>query len=570
MRCVVVIAIGLAAPLALNAQLAPLERSDPWRPAVCGVARVADSLAQRGDRAQALVVLQRALTPDSKDADAWHRYGVLLWQSTGTRRDGYMGDLTTIRTLSTADSALRMATKLASDRAEYWATLARFNLDSSAGSVRFAASQEWERAAREAERAGDTAQITLAAAEGGLAAWRRYLAIRNRALMSEGRTIRLQTNMRWERRLARDYVEAYVRRIAPPTGVSEYESVLSRFRRAERLAPASLRNARLLYMALADGNRWGELLSAANRRAATSTFDGQARFERGLALVRLGQLAPARTAFDSALATLDDARDPDASTSYNELELEFLARVTFAEFAWSNDELGLHGADTERAEIYLRYGPPDEILTIAGAASVISNELIAGVTQATSSRDDFGSTLLWFCRNGTVVFFDLPAGYGTARMPNVDRGYIRDVQRASPLRWDNLALPAEVDSSLLRVMRFRAAADAVELLVLAQVPRAALRDSTFVAADSALVSLRLVDDRATVATIASDTLPLAGSPLATRSWVTRQAARSGILQISSRVPEPVHLPLCSRNRSRSTTSGGGPAPIVLVLPSPTW
>jgi GWxTD domain-containing protein len=574
----------LAAPIASHAQLAPLERTDPWRPATVGVARVADSLAQRGDTAQALALLRQVLTPYSKDADAWHRYGLLLWQSTGSRRDGYMRDIGTIRTLSTADSALRMATKLASDRAEFWATLARFNLNSGAGSVRYAATQEWERAAREAERVGDTAQIALAAAESGLAAWRRYLGIRNRALMSEGRTIRLQTNMRWERRLARDYVEAYLRRIAPPTGISEYELALSRFRQAERLAPASLRNARLLYMALADGDRWSELLSVANRRAAASTFDGQARFARGLAQVRLGQLAPARAAFDSALVTLEDSerarifsltrllapggdiaalggldsaawvalqpdarraanaffwatRDPDASTLYNELELEFLARVTFAEFAWSDDELGLQGADTERAEIYVRYGPPDEILTIAGAASVISNELIAGVDRATSSRDDFASTLLWFYRSGTVFFFDLPPGYGTARLPNVDRGYIRDVQRASPVRWDNVALPAEIDSSLLRVTRFRAGADSAELLIVAQVPRAALRDSSVAAASSAVLSLRLVDDRATITPIATDTLPLVGSPLATRTWVARQAARAGIVQLESRVPD---------------------------------
>lgn len=614
LRVLVAVAM-LAAPLASHAQLAPLERTDPWRPAASGIARVADSLAQRGDTAQALAVLRRVLTRYSKDADAWHRYGLLLWQSTGSRRDGYMRDLATIRTLATADSALRMATKLASDRAEYWGTLARFNLSSGAGSVRYAATQEWDRAAREAERAGDTAQVALAAAERGLAAWRRYLAIRNRALMSEGRTIRLQDNLRWDRRLARDYVEAYLRRITPPTGITEYELALSRFRQAERLAPASLRNARLLYMALADGDRWSELLAAANRRAAASTFDGQARFARGLALVRLGQLASARAAFDSAFATLEDterarifslarlaapggdiaalggldsaawvslppdarraadaffwaARDPDASTSYNELELEFLARVTFAELAWSDDELGLHGADTERAEIYVRYGPPDEILTIAGAASVISNELLVGVERAFGGRDDFASTLLWFYRSGTVFFFDLPPGYGTARLPNVDRGYIRDVQRASPVRWDNVALPAEIDSSVMRVMRFRAAADSAELLIVAQVPREALRDSSVAAASAAVLSLRLVDDRATITPIATDSLPLAGPSLATRTWITRQAARVGIVQLESRVPDVPRV-------SRGLVVADGPLPagfslsdLVLGTPRP--
>ena len=596
-----IIAVSLGMPLALPAQLAPLERSDPWRAAHHGIARVADSLAQRGDTTQALAVLQHALTRYSKDAEAWHRYGLLLWQSTGSRRDGYMRDVNTIRTLAKADTALRMATKLDGARADYWATLARFNLSSGAGSVRYAASQEWDRAAREAERAADTVQIALAAAERGLAAWRRYLSIRNRALMSEGRTLRLQTNMRWERRLARDYLESYLRRISPPTGVDEYEAALTRFQTAERLAPASLRNARLLYMALADGNRWSELLAAANRRATARPFDGQARFARGLALVRLGRLAPARAAFDSALATLDDAdrtrvfnlarlvapgadiaarggldsaawtalspdarrtaaaffwaaRDPDAETAYNELELEFLARVTFAEFAWTDDELDLKGADTDRAEIFVRYGPPDEILTIPGAASVISNELAVPATEATSSRDDFGSTLLWLYRSGTVFIFDLPPGYGTARVPNVDLGYVRDVERASPVRWDNIALPAEVDSSHLRVVRFRGNADSLDMLILSEIPRAALRDSAFSDSPSARLRLRIVDDRAMVRRIATDTLVLDGPPTATRSWTTRQPSRAGIVQLEARVPDSPRV-------SRGLVAVDGPLPV---------
>jgi len=218
----------LVAPLSISAQLAPLDRTNPWRPATTGVARLADSLAALGDTAQALERLQQSLARNRTDADAWHRYGLLLWQGTGdTRRAGYSANLEGIRMLSRADTALRMATKLASDRAEFWGTLARFNLNSGAGAVRYAATQEWNRAARAAERAADTSMMALASAERGLAGWRRYLSIRNRAIMSEGRTIKLQTNMRWERRLARDYVESYLRRITPPTGATEYEPALA-------------------------------------------------------------------------------------------------------------------------------------------------------------------------------------------------------------------------------------------------------------------------------------------------------------------------------------------------------
>jgi len=599
----------LVAPLSISAQLAPLDRTNPWRPATTGVARLADSLAALGDTAQALERLQQSLARNRTDANAWHRYGLLLWQGTGdTRRAGYSANLEGIRMLSRADTALRMATKLASDRAEFWGTLARFNLNSGAGAVRYAATQEWNRAARAAERAADTSMMALASAERGLAGWRRYLSIRNRAIMSEGRTIKLQTNMRWERRLARDYVESYLRRITPPTGATEYEPALALFARAEQLDPLSLRNARLLYMALAEGARWTELLAAADRRAKVSSFDGQARFARGLALVRLGRLAEAQAAFDTAQVTLDNvdrerlfslarlvspgadiavrggidsaawanltpsakratntffwaARDPDATTPYNELELEFLARVVYAEFAWSDDELRLNGADTERAEIFVRYGPPEEILTIPGTASAMQDDLVrtapgSGAELSLSSRDDFGSTMLWLYGNGTVYFFDLPPGYGTARLPNVDRGYVRDVQRASPVRWDNVDMPAEVDSTRLRVLRFRGSSDSLDLLVLAAVPSESLREADDNGPAMARVMVRLLDDRARSTPVAIDSLRLDASTSASGqfAWRARVPARSGIVQTETRVPDTRRV-----SRGMAVAEGGLPA-----------
>ena len=92
--------------MSISAQLAPLDRTNPWRPSTTGVSRLADSLTALGDTAQALERLQQSLAKNRTDADAWHRYGLLLWQSTGAaRRAGYSANLEGIRMLSRADTA---------------------------------------------------------------------------------------------------------------------------------------------------------------------------------------------------------------------------------------------------------------------------------------------------------------------------------------------------------------------------------------------------------------------------------------------------------------------------------
>lgn len=282
------------------------------------------------------------------------------------------------------------------------ATLGRFNLQSLVGSMRFAATQQMELAFHAASRVGDSSCIAQTADESGLAIWRRNETTINRAMVTDARHVQLQTSMRWQRGHAVDFVATFAIKIEPPTGTTDYLLALERFRMAEAVEPSNLRYSRHLFMVLAEGRRWEELLAMANARAARSPFDAQARFARGLALQRTGRGREASASFDSASAMLDDVErdrlfrldrslplvanvltgargldtsgvsrmspaqraavaalywavhDPVIATAEGELRVEFVARVVQAELRWTDDELGAHGADTDRGDIFVR------------------------------------------------------------------------------------------------------------------------------------------------------------------------------------------------------------------------
>jgi len=549
-----------------------------------------DSLTARGDTTQALAVLAAAVLPRSTNAAVWHRYGVLLWQSVAAnRRGGYMRDTKVTNTVRLADSALRLATQFAPDSAQYWITLAQFSLQSDMGPTRFAGSQQMANAQSAAERAGDSAWLALAADEVGLAAWRRRETTANRAFVGAGQRMQLQTNGRFPRARAKDYLASFANKIEPPTGRVDFETALAQFRRASATAPSNLTYSRHLFMVLATGERWEELLSVATQRASASAFDGQARFGRAVALHRLGRPAAARAAFDSALAMMDDAErlqlfrldrllppganvltgvrgmdaptlralppaqretmsalywalnDPRSATPENEAELEFYARVVQADWSWTDDMLARRGADTDRGDIFIRYGPPDNEMTLLGTASVQQDEspsksvLEGGSTVGgmTSTSQDGGATLAWLYRSGDAFFFDLSPGFGTARIPLTDQQFVSDVASIKPATWENVGGPLRVDSVPLRATRFRASRDSADVVLVAQIPSASLAEDGSRESQEIRVDLRLVDGAARV--YGRDTVRATAQaiPLSRTTWVRRMGVGATFVRIDA-------------------------------------
>ena len=595
----------------------------------------ADTLAARLDTAQAIAVLEAALKVQETNAALWHRYGQFQWRRAArARRGGYISDPKVIVALRLADSALRLATQFAPDSAEFWVTLGQFNLQSDVGSMRFAAVQQMAKAQSAASRVADSGWLAVAADEVGLAAWRRFEATGNRAQSISGQRVQLQTSGRWQRARAKDYLATIAKRIEPPTGSADFDAALSQFRVAVAAAPSQLRYSRHIFMAYAAKNRWDELLSAATKRGVTSAFDHQARFARGVALLRLGRVPEARAAFDSATALIDDderarlfrldrllppavnvvtgvrgmdaatyrqlsaierattaamywaLNDPKSVTVENEAELEFMARVTIADWIWTDDELGIRGTDTDRGDIFIRYGPPDEQLSIEGTASVQQDLSASGEVSSTAwskqnpsgppggmsaSSQLGGVTLAWIYTSGDVFFFDLAPGFGTARTPLSDQQFVHDLASIKPAAWGNVDAPVRIDSLSLRVTRFRAKNDSADVVLVTQVPARQLthavkaRGGTM--SDAAiLVDLRLVDGAAHVFGRDSSRASASEGPTGTirMSWVRRLGRGTSIVRLDALSPSAKQSANALRAISIEGAAGFGTSDILLT------
>src|SRR5689334_17306795 len=157
-------------------------------------------------------------------------------------------------------------------------------------------------------------------------------------------------------------------------------------------------------MLLAETSRWTEMASLARARTARQPADPWAWLSLGLAMQRGGKSEAAVGVFDTALTRLDvrergrlfaftrilsppdsiayskadtgtratrerqfwQLADPLWAREGNDPRTEFLARVTFAELRWTVEELNVRGADSDRGEMYIRYGPPNLIVALRG------------------------------------------------------------------------------------------------------------------------------------------------------------------------------------------------------------
>jgi GWxTD domain-containing protein len=133
--------------------------------------------------------------------------------------------------------------------------------------------------------------------------------------------------------------------------------------------------------------------------------------------------------------------------------MEFLARVAYAELRWSVDELGLRGSESDRGQVYIRYGPPDVIIGLSPSPS-------QGIT---------GTTNFWAYNFGLLFAFQGAPTFGTMRFPADDRSYANGITASTPVMWKNID-DITIDSLPIRVSRFRAAADSVDLVVAARAP----------------------------------------------------------------------------------------------------
>jgi GWxTD domain-containing protein len=456
----------------------------------------ADSLASEGDSAGALRLLDAAVRANSSDGEAWHRRGVLAWRMSGAeKRTGFMKRSANEALLNLADSSLRLATRYAPGSPGYLVDLGRFNLTSNSAGVRGRATRLFEEALKAARKGKDLAVLSRAADEMGMTWWRHYedLADRNiysvivsnvkdRTFTKDPRSIAYFVDRQTIRTAAQDW-----------SGAVEYLKAYELFSEAMRAQPSNTSAARHIYRALVDRQRWIELEHLARVRLIDDHTDGWAWLALGLGAHRLGDEHQSGTAFDSALAFLppgeraritnlsrivtpkdsisrnrlpvseleNDERmywlmaDPLWATSDNEGRNEFLSRAVFAELRFSVEEFGIHGIDTDRGDVYVRYGPPPAVISFPADALRQGEHRIR--------------ILWWYSTEETFLFRQLPT-YGVATLDPDDARVTQRLRDTVPVAWTNAGVKPLADSIDVALTRFRALADSSDVYFAAELP----------------------------------------------------------------------------------------------------
>ncbi len=470
-------------------------------PAASLVARSVASVA-RGDSVGALVLLDSAVRNDQRDAAAWHLRGTIALARARSGGRAKLMPPDEISLLRIADSSLRLAARIAPDSGRFALDLGRYFLFADFITLRAQAPGRFAHALEMATRANDLPLIAEAADELGMVAWRRYEAVANRRQIQGMPTVPLDALLE-QRHSAKNFLENFTREPPEKPGQLDYLKASELFIRASQANPSYERAIRHGFMALAEEGRWEELRHAAERRLEAAPHDGVAWLARGLASHELNDDRDATLAFDTALALVGPAErlrytnlsrilraedsaafvalpptqrdeaarvywtvsDPLTLTPGNEHRLEFLARVSYAELRWTSDDFDLHGADTDRGQIWVRYGPPPVIASFAPA-----DEQVTSLTSGEKNETGVGS-ILWYYPIGNFHFlFRAPPSYGVATYQGDYRQLAAEVRARAPVGWTNLRIDSEMDSIDVQLARFRGAADSIDLAVYANVP----------------------------------------------------------------------------------------------------
>ena len=510
-----------AAAAALAALLPVARAAGQDRAAGNGDARaaLADSLialalerARAADTSGALQALERATKVAPRYAHAFYQRGSMLARTT----DLGAGIGSAIRRRE-AVQQLDRALDLDPGNPRYLLELGRIRLRTPF--LRFDAERLLEKALRAAESRRDMRVLADVHYEIGQIFERRFTTIANRNLVEPMAPFSpaMAAN---DPRYVRDFLE---RRAHPieDAGELDYRKAESHFRAALVADPAHDGAAAGLFGLLAETRRYEELLRATDELRSTQPRAPRRYLARGLALHRLGRVADAEQAFDSALAllpartgremtslttilrrraasdyeklspeartTLDStywlAADPLELSPANEARVEYLARLAYADLRFSSPEFGHDGWKTDRGVIYARYGPPTRVATFmsgdANSATVFDNGDAGGGLTGIGGDPTGGiariTTVWWYEPANLALVFTGPPAMGVAWFADDFRAYAASVRETQPARLQDPAAP-RVDSVAVQIARFRPdsgaarAAGDVDVSVYADVP----------------------------------------------------------------------------------------------------
>ncbi len=490
----------MAGALLLTAAAAPAQQ-----PTLAVGATRADSLAR-------LAQLDADVARPDAPAATWHARGLLAWQlSQGKRAIGTRVDREQMRLNQAADSSLVQAVTLEPTNVRFLVDFATYRSQGSPF-VRAGATRYITRAFDAARAQGDSLAVAQMADALGVLAFKTYQTMFGRRMSlsngpgasmidilaqqagPDGRSVSSSADM------VRQVIESRSVPIGgnPPPGAAAYDDALGYFETATRASPTLPLPWRHRMAALADRQRWEELLVVARDRLTVAPWDPDAWLALGLAQHRSGQ--PGATAsFDSAFAQMTDvtrrrldnverimrpravkaldaltpderartmqfvwtAADPLWSVPGNEVRAEYLARVAFAELRYTDEEKGMRGVDTFPGDLHVRYGFP----------KVTANWSCSGAMAESDTPDSANQTcwLWWYAPRLQFIVHYMPI-FNHFRAGFEDVAVNEEIQSEAPASWANVPGVPAVDTIALRVARFRPDGERPSVLVSGAIP----------------------------------------------------------------------------------------------------
>lgn len=528
---------------------------------------VADSLiaaaldrARAGDTSSALRTLDRATKVAPKYAPAHYQRGVMLSRASELG----MSDLFRRRS---ATKAIKRALDLDPGNPLYLIELGRIRLKTPF--LRLDAQRLFRRALEAAEKRGDRRVLADVHWELGQIHERRYVTMANRRMMTSSVQSFDPDIAIGDWHYTKDFFTQWSVPIEN-AGEIDYRKAEEHYRQALAADSTHIGAATGLLGLLHDGLRYEEMAAVASALRQAAPNEPRLLMGHALALHRLDRDLEAGRLFDLAIPLLTDAErrdmvslthllrrddaesyaglgdsaraefdalywsllDPLRLTPVNEALVEFLSRLTYADLRYSSVEFGLRGWHTDRGDIYMRYGPPPMIGTIAPETAESQNvETMAKVT-----------TIWYYPETNLRFVFVGPPAMNTARFAGDFLAYAENTRYVAPMSFTNIEERFPVDSIGVQVARFRGGEPgSVDVSLFADVPSAALLRDTDVHEASLETGFFLTDAlrRTLVADRDTSVVRLtAGDPdaVSSRSWHRTLAPGEYLYRIEARQP----------------------------------
>jgi GWxTD domain-containing protein len=293
------------------------------------------------------------------------------------------------------------------------------------------------------------------------------------------------------------------------------EQLMSRYREVLRLDSGLVEAAERLGRELALGEEWEELEQLAEeevRRSPSAPFFDAVR---ALAVERMGHARQADSVFDVTVPSLPDsmrqwyAHPPKGLDTvadfwrrsrplwlgpYNDFQLEYWTRLTYAFLVFGDREASVAGPETPEGDALIRYGWPERITqmnrnqsTLLGSnqmAAIIAAALdctvegggalpkCADPVAAATSDAGGGSWLIWtYAMDRPSMIFEQRPG---RRVPHyvfdgAAQDYAAQLRKASPLTYTS-KLAAKSSHMPVQVARFQGEGDATLVVLFGLVP----------------------------------------------------------------------------------------------------